>query len=85
VREPDEVRLEAERGSAIFSGTAAKVLATDAPGRYPLVVVVSSRKTFPSVVELGSGEEPADALRSSGRLVYPVTVILLRDEKEGLP
>jgi hypothetical protein len=84
VREPDEVRLEAERGSATFSGTAAKVLATDAPGRYPLVVVVSSRKTFPSLVELGSGEEPADALRSSGRLVYPVTIILLRDEKEGL-
>jgi hypothetical protein len=79
VREPDEVRLVRERGSAAFSGTAATVLATGAPGRYPLFVVVSSRESFPAVVELRGGQDPADALRVSGRLVYPVTVVLLRD------
>lgn len=80
VREPGEVRLADERGSAAFSGIAAKILATGAPGRYPLFVVVSSRASLPSVVELREGQDPAGALQASGRLVYPLKVILL----EGL-
>lgn len=76
VREPEEVRLEAERGSATFSGTASRVLAAAAPGRYPVFVVVSASKRIPSYVET------PDALRSSGRLIYPMTITLL---PESLP
>jgi hypothetical protein len=74
VREPEEVRVEAERGSATFSGTAARVLATGVPGRYPVFVVVSASKRLPSYVET------PDALRSSGRLIYPMTITLLPEE-----
>jgi hypothetical protein len=76
VREPEEVRLEADRGSAVFSGAASRVLATAAPGRYPVFVVVSASKRIPSYVE------NPDALRSSGRLIYPMTITLL---PESLP
>ena len=74
VREPEEVRLEAERGSATFTGAAARVLATDVPGRYPVFVVVSASKRLPSRVET------VDDLRSSGRLIYPMTITLLRED-----
>jgi hypothetical protein len=74
VREPEEVRVEAERGSATLSGTASRVLATDVPGRYPVFVVVSASKRLPSYVET------SDALRSSGRLIYPMTITLLPED-----
>jgi hypothetical protein len=74
VREPEEVRLESERGSATFSGTASRVLATDVPGHYPVFVVVSARNRLPSHVET------VDALRSSGRLIYPMTITLLPED-----
>jgi hypothetical protein len=79
VRQPAEVRLASDRGSAAFEGVAARVLATRAPGVYPLYVVVSTREEMPSLVEIGTARDPAGALRASGRLVYPVTVTLLRD------
>jgi hypothetical protein len=74
VREPEEVQLESERGSATFSGTASRVLATDVPGRYPVFVVVSARNRLPSYVET------TGALRSSGRLIYPMTITLLPED-----
>src|SRR6185436_10783648 len=36
VRQPEEVRLESDRGSATFAGTAARMLATQVPGVYSL-------------------------------------------------
>jgi hypothetical protein len=80
VREPEEVRLESERGTATFSGAAAAVLGTRAPGRHPVFVVVSARKGLPSLVETGPGQDPAGALRSSGRLIYPMTITLLPED-----
>lgn len=80
VREPEEVKLASERGSATFSGTAARVLATDAPGVYTLFALVSAEEDFPSTVEIEPGEDPAGSLQGSGRLAYPVTVNLLRKE-----
>jgi len=81
VRQPEEVGLASERGSATFSGTAARVLATRAPGVYPLYVVAYSRQgKLPAAVKLDAGQDPAGALGTSGRLVYPVTVTLLRDK-----
>ncbi|MES1240439.1 MAG: hypothetical protein ABUT39_02365 [Acidobacteriota bacterium] len=76
VREPEEVRLEAERGSATFSGIASRVLGTETPGRHEVYVVVSASKRIPARVE-----NPED-LRSSGRLIYPMTITLL---PESLP
>jgi hypothetical protein len=81
VRQPDEARLTVERGSADFTGAAAAVLATRAPGSYAVYVVVS-RRELPSRVEIEPGRDPAAALQAAGRLVYPVTVHLL---KEGAP
>ena len=83
VRQPEEVRLTDDRGSATFTGTAATVLATRAPGVYPLYAVVSSlsiEKELPARVDLTPGEDPARALRAAGRLVYPLKVILLRND-----
>jgi hypothetical protein len=80
VRQPDEARLEIERGSAAFSGIAARVLATRVPGEYSLFAVVT-RETLPSSIELKPGQAPETALKDSGRLVYPVKVILLRAEE----
>jgi hypothetical protein len=82
VRQPDEVKLESERGSAAFSGTAARVLATRVPGEYTLFVVVT-REALPSSLTLEPGQAPEAALKASGRLVYPVKVILLRAEEES--
>ena len=86
VAAPAEVRVASERGSASFEGEASRVLASRAPGAHPLYVVVSTGVEPPSRVELAPGQDPAGALRSSGRLVYPLTVTLLADEppaKEG--
>jgi hypothetical protein len=80
VRQPEEVRLASDRGSATFAGTAAAVLATRTPGVYPLYAVVSIEKELPARVEVTPGEDPARALRAPGRLVYPLTVTLLRDD-----
>jgi hypothetical protein len=82
VREPEEVRLTAERGSAAFTGAAAAVLATRAPRVYPLFVVASSRRDLPARVALAPGEDPAAALRSAERRVYPLKVVLLPEERE---
>jgi hypothetical protein len=84
-RVPSEaVRLESDRGSASFTGTAARVLATGTPGVYLLYVVVSTGE-LPSRVEIEPGQDPAGALRDSGRIVYPVTVTLLRAESPADP
>ena len=80
VREPREVRLASDRGSATFEGTAARVLATEVPGAYPLYVVAYAREEPPALLQLEPGQDPAGALRASGRLVYPVTVTLLRND-----
>jgi hypothetical protein len=80
VRQPEDVKLESDRGSASFAGTAARMLGTGEPGVHPLYVVVSAREELPSRVELKPGQEPEAALRSSGRLIYPMKVLLLRDE-----
>jgi hypothetical protein len=80
VRQPEEVRLVSDRGSAVFEGAAARVLATRAPGAYPLYVVAYNQKEPPALVELEPGQDPAAALRASGRLVYPIMVNLLGDE-----
>ena len=80
VRQPDEARLVGDRGSAAFEGAAARVLATRAPGAYPLYVVAYAGEEPPSRMKLEPGQDPAEALRASGRLVYPMTVTLLRDE-----
>jgi len=82
VRQPEEVRLTVDRGSAAFTGAAAAVLASRAPGLHPLYVVVSTGGDLPARVEIEPGPDPARALRASGRLVYPVMVNLL---KEGAP
>jgi hypothetical protein len=74
------VLLASDRGSATFTGTAATVLATRTPGVYPLYAVVSIEKELPARVEVTPGEDPARALRAAGRLVYPLTVTLLRDD-----
>jgi len=87
VRQPEEVRLASDRGSAAFEGAADRVLATRVPGAYPLYVVAYTLKEPPDRVELAPGQDPAAALRDSGRLVYPVTVNLLGDEppaKDGM-
>jgi len=87
VRQPEEVRLVNDRGSASFSGAAAAILGTHSPGVYPLYVV-ASRHEPPSLVTVATGQQPATALGVPGRLVYPLTVTLLRDEpgtKEGTP
>lgn len=80
VREPEEVRLASDRGSATFSGTASRMLATGAPGVYSLFALVSAEEDLPSTVEIEPGQDPARSLQSSGRLVYPVTVTLLPKE-----
>jgi hypothetical protein len=81
VRVPDEARVETDRGSAVFTGTAGTVLATRSPGVYPLYVIAYPHGTPPpAYLRLEPGQDPAAALRSSGRLVYPVTVVLLRAE-----
>ena len=80
VRQPGEVRLVSDRGSAAFEGAAASLLATRAPGAYPLYIVAYNLKEPPARVELAPGQDPAAALRDSGRLVYPVTINLLGDE-----
>ncbi len=80
VRQPEEVRLVSDRGSAAFEGAAARMLATRVPGAHPLYVVAYNLKEPPALVELAPGQDPAAALRASGRLVYPVTVNLLGDE-----
>jgi hypothetical protein len=78
VREPEEVRVENDRGSAVFTGTAGAVLATRSPGVYPLFVIATTQPAPPALVRLEPGQDPAAALRGSGRLIYPVTVTLLR-------
>jgi hypothetical protein len=80
VRQPEEARLVDDRGSATFEGAAARVLATRAPGAYPLYVVAYAGEEPPPRVQPEPGQDPAEALRASGRLVYPMTVTLLRDE-----
>jgi hypothetical protein len=80
VQPPDEVRMTSERGRASFTGSAAALLATRAPGVYPLFVVVTARETLPSLISLEPGQEPAAALRAPGRLIYPLTVTLLAEE-----
>lgn len=80
VRQPEEVRRVSDRGSAAFEGAAASLLATRVPGAYPLFVVAYNLKEPPARVELAPGQDPAAALRDSGRLVYPVTINLLGDE-----
>lgn len=80
VREPEEVRVETDRGSVVFTGKAGMVLATRAPGVYPLYVIATTHETPPALVRLEAGQDPAAALRNSGRLVYPVKVTLLRAE-----
>jgi hypothetical protein len=80
VRQPEEVRLTSDRGSAAFEGLAGRVLATRTPGAHPLYVVAWEGDEPPSRLELAPGRDPAGALRDSGWLVYPVTVDLLRDE-----
>ena len=85
---PREARPISERGSAAFEGAAADLLAARAPGAYSLYVVVSAEKELPSRVKVAPGEDPAAALRSSGRLVYPLAVTLLPQEpppEEGNP
>jgi hypothetical protein len=77
VREPEEVRVESDRGSVVFTGRAGTVLAARAPGVYPLYVIATTHETPPALVRLETGQDPAAALRGSGRLVYPVTVTLL--------
>jgi hypothetical protein len=79
VRQPEEVRVENDRGSATFEGTAGTVLATRSPGVYPLFVVAYIQEPPPAFVRLEPGQDPAAILRDSGRLVYPVRVTLLRD------
>ncbi len=79
VRQPEEVRVENDRGTATFEGTAGIVLATRAPGVYPLFVVAYIQEPPPAFVRLEPGQDPAAILRDSGRLVYPVRVTLLRD------
>ncbi len=79
MRQPEEVRIENDRGSVTFEGTAGAVLATRAPGVHPLFVVVSVEEPPPATVRLEPGQDPAAALRDPGRLVYPVRVTLLRD------
>lgn len=80
VRQPQEVRLASDRGSAAFEGAAARVLATEVPGVYPLYVVAYAQQEPPALLKLEPGQDPAGALRAAGRLVYPVTVTLLRNE-----
>ncbi len=83
VPSPAEVRVEEERGSATFVGEAARVLATRVPGSYPLYVVVSAAGAAglpPARVEAARGEDAGEALQSSGRLVYPLTIRLLAAE-----
>jgi hypothetical protein len=80
VRRPEEVRLTNDRGSAAFEGPAGRVLATRTPGAYRLYVVAWVGDEPPSRLELAPGQDPAGALRDSGRLVYTVTVKLLGDE-----
>jgi hypothetical protein len=80
VRVPEEVRVENDRGSVVFTGTAGTVLATRSPGVYPLFVIATIHESPPELVRLAPGQDPAAALRDSGRLVYPVTVTLLRSE-----
>jgi hypothetical protein len=77
---PAEVRVESERGSATFTGEAARVLATRVPGVYALYVVVSTAGEPPAEVPLATGGDPVAALQSAGHLVYPLTVRLLADE-----
>jgi hypothetical protein len=79
VRQPEEVRMENDRGTATFEGTAGTVLATRVPGVYPLFVVAYIQEPPPAFVRLEPGQDPAATLRDSGRLVYPVRVTLLRD------
>lgn len=88
VRRPEEVRLTSDRGSASFEGPAARVLATRTPGVHHLYVVAWAGDEPPDRLELAPGQDPAGALRDSGRLVYPVTVTLLREAppaKDGNP
>ena len=80
VRQPAEVREENDRGSVTFVGTAGIVLATRAPGVYPLFVVAYTQEPPSGRVRLEPGQDPVAALRDSGRLVYPVRVTLLRDD-----
>ena len=59
VRQPEEVRLVSDRGSAAFEGAAASLLATRAPGAYPLYIVAYNLKEPPPRVELAPGQDPA--------------------------
>ena len=49
-------------------------------GAYQLYVVVFTREELPAFVKLEPGQDAAGALRAPGRLVYPLTVTLLRAE-----
>src|SRR5262249_43058453 len=80
VREPEEVHVAAERGSAAFTGAASAVLATRTPGVYPLSAVASGRRAPPARIALAPGAAPASALRSPERRVYSLKVILLAAE-----
>jgi hypothetical protein len=80
VRQPAEVREENDRGSVTFAGTASIVLATRAPGVYPLFVVAYTQEPPSGRIGLEPGQDPVAVLRDSGRLVYPVKVTLLRDD-----
>lgn len=86
LRQPEEVALASDRGSAAFTGTAARMLASRTPGEHSLYVVASAERDLPALVKLGPSQDPAAALRAPERLVYPVKVTLLRDDppaKEG--
>jgi hypothetical protein len=83
VRQPEEVERVGDRGSATFAGVAAKVLATRAPGAYPLYVVVSTEQDLPMEVKVEPGRDPSEVLRKTGRLVYPVTVTLISSEESA--
>lgn len=80
VRQPAEVQEKNDRGSVTFVGTAGIVLATRAPGVYPLFVVAYTQEPPSGRVRLEPGQDPVAALRDSGRLIYPVRITLLRDD-----
>lgn len=75
------LRLEVERGSAVFAGRAGDLLAAR-EGEHSLYVAVARPGNLPVRQALAEGSSPVDALADAGeRLVYEQVIRLIEDSR----
>lgn len=72
--EPADVAIEVERGNALITARAERLVGPE-PGTRPFYVVVSTRDDLPGTIDIGSND-PAEALGGLGS-VYPIQLTII--------